>query len=154
MDTTALEAAFQNVIDTVALREVREATLEPEWDSAHVLAHLTAANRGIADLVARVFAGAELAPFTNRGALQRPYLDAIIRSAGSAGLIAEFERSSREVLDTCAALDDQALRVEIDATFWESGEIVFQGHMPLSHLLDNVVPGHLAGHTEQLIGGE
>lgn len=150
MDTRALEATLRNVRATAPVREAGEAGSDNDWGQVQVLAHLIAANRGVSELVARVMAGAESAPFTNRGAFQRPYLDAIVRAAGPTGVLGEFERSGQELLNICAALDDSALQVEIETAFWEGDEIVFEGRMPLSQLLNTIVPGHLEGHAQQL----
>ncbi len=149
MDTSGLEAALNNVT-TATKHEAAEAGSDEYWGQAQVLAHLVAANRGVTELVARVIGGAQSAPFTNRGALQRPYLDAIVRAATPTGVLREFERSSQELLDICATLDDSALQVEIETAFWEGDEVVFEGRMPVSQLLNTIVPGHLAGHAQQL----
>ncbi len=150
MDTNALETALRNVTTSAARREAGEAGSDKDWSRAQVLAHLVAANRGLTEFAARVMAGAEPAAFTNHGALQRPYLDAIVRASGPTDVLREFERTSQELLDVCTTLDDRALQVEIEATFWDGGKVVFEGRMPLSRLLNSIVPGHLEGHAQQL----
>jgi hypothetical protein len=89
MDISELEAACQNVVATAKAREIGNAATDGEWGSPSMLAHLVAANRGVSELVARVLAGAESPPFTNRGALQGSYLDAVIQAAGPAGVLGE-----------------------------------------------------------------
>ncbi len=150
MDTSELEEACRNVVATASGLDQRDAGSDTDWAPSRVLAHLIAANRNLTELVARVMVGAEAAPFTNRAALQRPYLDAIVCGAGDRdGLIAEFERSSRELIDTSAALGDDAGRAVIDTAFWEADGIVFDGQMPLAQLF-TVIRGHLEGHVQQL----
>ena len=150
MDTSELQEACRNVVATASRLDEREAGSDTDWSSSRVLAHLIAANRNMTELVARVLAGAEAAPFTNRAALQRPYLDAIVHGAGDRdGLIAEFERSSRELIDTSAALGDDADQAVIETAFWEAEGIVFEGPMPLAQLF-TVIRGHLEGHVQQL----
>jgi hypothetical protein len=150
MDTSDLESALRNVTTSATRREAGEARSDKDWGRAQILAHLVAANRGLTEFVARVMAGAESAAFTNHGALQRPYLDAIVRASGPTDVLREFERTSQELLDVCMTLDDSALQVEIETAFWEGDEVVFEGRVPLSQLLNSIVPGHLEGHAQQL----
>jgi hypothetical protein len=56
------------------------------------------------------------------------------------------------LIDICAALGGEALERPLEAAFWEGGEVVFEGRIPLSQLLQSIVPGHLAGHAQQLAG--
>jgi hypothetical protein len=150
VDTGELEQACRHVVATASRLDQRDAGSDRDWAPSQVLAHLIAANRNMTELVARVMAGAKAAPFTNQAALQRPYLDAIVRGAGDReGLIADFERSSRELIDTSAALDDDADQAVIDTAFWEAEGIVFEGPMPLAQLF-TVIRGHIEGHVEQL----
>jgi hypothetical protein len=150
MDTTDLEAACRNVLAVAKRQEHRDAGSDADWGASEVLAHLIAANRNVTELAAVVLAGAESAPFTNRGALQRPYLRAIANAAGGLeGLIAEFERSTRELVATAGALPGYASRTPIDATIWESDGVVFEGRIPLEQLF-TILRGHLDGHAQQL----
>jgi hypothetical protein len=150
VDTSELEQACRNVVATASRLDQRDAGSDTDWSPSRVLAHLIAANRNMTELVARVMAGAEAAPFTNRAALQRPYLDAIVRGAGDRdGLIAEFERSSRELFDTSAALADDVGQAVIETALWEADGIVFEGPIPLAQLF-TVIRGHLEGHVQQL----
>jgi hypothetical protein len=131
VDTSELEQACRDVVAATSRLDQSDAGSDTDWAPSQVLAHLIAANRNMTELVARVMAGAEAAPFTNRAALQRPYLDAIVRGAGDRdGLIAEFERNSRELIDTSVALGDDADEAVIDTAFWEAEGIVFEGPMP------------------------
>lgn len=146
MDTSDLGAAAQRVV-TAARQTI--ASSGDDWGTSEILAHLVAANRNFTDVLAKAIGGAESSPFTNRGALQRPYLDAIVRAAGPREMVATFDTSVREMLDTCAALDEDRLTMPVDASFWENGEVIFEGRMPLAQLF-GVIQGHMDGHAQQL----
>jgi hypothetical protein len=117
-----------------------------------VLAHLTAVNRCLAELIAVVLSGVDSAPYSSLPTVQPPYLDAIVVAAGSwEGMIDRFERSSREVIWMVARVDPHAEATPIDVVLWEQGAVALDRRMPLADLVD-IVRHHLVGHTAQLTG--
>lgn len=150
MNTARLETSSRMLVAEARRGGRMEQPPDGGWASAQVVAHLIAANRCMAQLLAIVLAGVESAPYSSRATGQRDYLEAITGSAGDWDrLIYTFEQSSQELISMVARLDDRTAATPIDVVLWEDDAVVLDKRMPLNDLLE-IINAHAAGHTEQL----
>lgn len=149
MDVAALESAYDQFLDVA--RGSRD--LVPpagEWPPELVLAHVIVGDRLIAETAARVLSGGQ-PRFDNRASQSTPYLEAIVRAAGSwDGLQAGVRQAGEELMATVARIEPEHARIAVPSFVMDHEQIVIDGPAPLEQLV--MIPAliHLPGHADQL----
>lgn len=149
MDTTALRAAYEHLLDAAATPDLGEAA-DGGWDADHVLAHLLSVDAGIAAAAMGVVSGSRPS-YDNRVALDRSNLERIIAEhADRAELIEHVRRQGAVLCDLADQLTDGAAAVLVPTFLVSNDVVVVDEPLPLSGLIDGLATNHIPEHTKQL----
>lgn len=150
MDTTELRSAYGRLLDAAATPDLGEAD-DGGWDADRILAHLLSVDAATAAVVLGVVAG-ERPAFDNRVSLDPWNLGRIIAEhSGRADLIDHVRSQAAVLCDIADQLNEQAASVLVPTLLLSNGELVLDGPIPLSSLIDGLAENHVPGHTRQLL---
>lgn len=150
MDTTALRAAYEKLLDAAASPDLGEAA-DGGWNADQILAHLISVDAATAAVALGVVAGAR-PTFDNRVALDRWNLDRIIgEHAGRAELIEHVRRQANMLCEIAEQLDEKAASVAIPTLLLSNDELLVDQPVPLRGLIDGLATGHVPDHTQQIL---
>jgi hypothetical protein len=151
MDTTALRAAYDRLLEVAATPDLGDAA-DGGWDADHVLAHLISVDAAIASTVLAVVSGSR-PTYDNRTSHDRSNLARIIAEyPGRTGLIGHVRSQGAALCDIADQLTDQAAAVLVPAILVSNDVVVLDQPVPLAGLLDGLATNHIPQHAQQLLG--
>jgi hypothetical protein len=149
MDTTALRAAYDRLLEVAAAPDFGDAA-DGGWDADHLLAHLISVDAGIASTALAVVSGSR-PTYDNRTSLDRSNLARIIAGhLGRAGLIGHVRSQSTVLCDIADQLTDDAAAVLVPTILVSNDVVVMDQPVPLAGLLGGLVQ-HTSEHGQQLL---
>jgi hypothetical protein len=150
MDTTALRAAYDRLLEAAAAPDLGDAA-GGGWDADHVLAHLISVDAGIASTVLAVVSGSR-PTYDNRTSVDRSNLARIIAEhPGRTGLIGHVRRQGTVLCDIADQLTDEAAAVLVPAIVVSNDVVVVDQPVPLAGLIDGLATNHIPEHAQQLL---
>jgi hypothetical protein len=164
MDTSELEAAYRSVLALAAeapaapaegppagsASPAGSAAGDPAWEPGDVLAHLVVNDRLLARAVRSVLEGSAR-PYDNADAVELAELRALGRDlGGTAGLLGELKRSSRELLDLAGRLDEGQAATPVPVRILDGDVLRIDHPLPVASLLTIQARRHLPMHQAQL----
>lgn len=150
MDTTALRAAYDRLVEVAALPDLGEAD-DGGWNADHVLAHLLSVDAATAAVALGVVAGSRPA-FDNRIALDPWNLDRIIAEhSGRTDLIEHVQRQGMVLCDIADQLNSEAAAVLVPTLLLSNDAVAVDQPVPLAGLIDGLATNHIPEHTQQLL---
>jgi hypothetical protein len=149
MNTDELRRAYAQFVDA-ACRGPFDTPADGGWSAELVLAHLVVGDRLIAEAAARVMAG-DTPQFDNAAAQVEPYLQAVIRAAGTwANLVAAVRQGGDELVALAEQMTPAQASICISARIVSDGQTVLDNTVPINSLVRGPADIHLRLHTEQL----
>lgn len=151
MDTTALRAAYEKLLETAAFPDLGEAT-DGGWNADQILAHILSIDAGIAATALGVVSGARPS-YDNRIALDDWNLSRIISEhSGRVELMDHVRRQALVLADIADQLNKEAEAVLVPA-FFLSGkdELLLDQPITLADLINGLAENHVPDHTQQLL---
>ncbi|GAA5171401.1 hypothetical protein GCM10023321_69910 [Pseudonocardia eucalypti] len=150
MDTTALRAAYEKLLDAAASPDLGEAA-DGGWNADQVLAHLISVDASTAAVALGVVAGAR-PTFDNRITLDRWNLNRIIgEHSGRADLIDHVRRQATLLCDIADHLDEKTTDVLVPTLLLSNDQLLVDQPVPLRGLIDGLATGHVPDHTQQIL---
>lgn len=150
MDTTALESAYQRLLDVARGGGFAEVADADAWTAPRVLARVIVGDRLLAATTAEVAAGATPA-HSDAPADRTALLDEIARAHdGLDGLIAEARRGGLVLVRLVRALDDGMAARPVATRLVEGGITRVDAPMPWSGVLNTHAEVHLAERAARL----
>jgi hypothetical protein len=149
MDTTALRAAYDSLLEVAAARNLGDAA-DGGWNADHLLAHLISVDAGIASTALAVVSGSRPA-YDNRTSLDSSNLARIIAEhSGRTGLIGHVRSQGTVLCDIAGQLTDGAAAVLVPTILVSNDVVVLDQPVPLASLVGGLGQ-HLSEHAQQLL---
>jgi hypothetical protein len=150
MDTTALQAAYDQLLDAAASPELGEAA-DGGWNADQLLAHLLSIDAGITAVALGVVAGSR-PTFDNRVSLDRWNLARIVgEHADRAALIDSVRRTTEVLCDVADQLTDAAAQVLVPSLLLSNEAVAVDQPLTLESLIGGLAADHVPRHTQQLL---
>lgn len=149
MDTSTLREAYSAFL---AIAEAGDFADPPvgEWTAEQLLAHLVAADTGIAAVALAVAAG-QRPSYDNRYSLDRWNLGRIVEeNRDLAGLVEQVRRRGRMLCDVAEQLAEPELDTAVHCLILSGRQVMADAAQPLSRLIQGVAAVHLPRHSDQL----
>lgn len=149
MDAGDIEQAYAPFVAAVRAGGFRDPTPDEGWSAPMITAHVTLNNdhwtRAARDLIA-----GEPTAYDNETAVDDDVLRAHVRMADPDGLLADLQRSVR---DLAAAFDDLGANGarEIPVRITHAGQVIVDRPAPLGDMIEGNATYHLRMHLEQLL---
>jgi hypothetical protein len=149
MDATDLQTALREFLGAAVTGDFGDPS-PGEWDAAHILAHVAAANLSIASTALAVAAGQRPAN-DNRATIDGWYLArAIARVETTADLVERVVRSTELLCSVAEQLDPDDLDVLVPTLIVSNDQTVLDQPIPLRSLIAGIGEIHLPRHADQL----
>lgn len=149
MDLASLSAAYTELLDTATAR-VFAASTDGGWNAGQVLAHIVIGDRVFASAYAEVLLGRQPA-FNNLASQSVPYLDAVVRAAGSwQTLLDTLRHGGEELLELLAQLNGEQARQTLPFSGVQ-GDREFAFDISADEFVGVLATQHLPSHRQQLL---
>ncbi|MQA03152.1 MAG: hypothetical protein GEV07_10630 [Streptosporangiales bacterium] len=150
METTALRAAYERLLDAAATPDLGDAA-DGGWNADQILAHILSVDAAIAATALGVVLGSR-PTFDNRIALDTWNLDRIIAEHSARADLIEHVRSQAAILcDIADQLNDKAASVLVPTLLLSNNTLALDQPVPLAGLIDGLAENHVPEHTQQLL---
>lgn len=150
MDTTALEAAYRQLLTVARGGAFRAPADAADWSAEYVLAHVAATDRLLAAATAEILAG-EQPRYDNRPALREAYLGEIGRAAGDLdGLIGTVRRCGLELVLLARRLEADRAATAVPTCIRDRDGVRVDGPVPWSGVLNTHAEVHLPAQAAAL----
>ncbi|HET8602177.1 MAG TPA: hypothetical protein VFL99_17775 [Segeticoccus sp.] len=152
MEATALDAAYQDLLDTAeAVAGAGARGPAPgQWNAEQILAHVTLVNAATVAAVCSVSSGA-ITTYDNRIAQDTWTIGRVVsRLGGHHGLCARIRQQASALRALTEGLTEAELDTRLPALLLSNDALLVDDRLPLEALLDGLVSAELPGHTRQL----
>ncbi|MDQ1724585.1 MAG: hypothetical protein QOG52_1613 [Frankiaceae bacterium] len=150
MDTTALRAAYEHLLDVAASPDLGEAA-DGGWNADQLLAHLLSVDAAIAAVALGVVAGSR-PTFDNRVSLDRSNLARIVAEhVDRAALIGSVRRTADILCDVTDELSDADAQVLVPSFLISNDVVALDQPLTLESLIDGLAADHVPRHSQQLL---
>jgi hypothetical protein len=149
MDVAPLSAAYAALLEDAASHDFA-ASSDGGWNAGQVLAHIVISDRDFASVCAELLLGRNPG-YDNRASQAAPYLDAVVRAAGSwQALMESVRRGGEELLELLSQFSAaQAGQQIVCSGVMGEREIVMK--MTAAEFAGNLAMLHLPAHHQQLL---
>lgn len=152
MDTTALEAAYRELLEVARAGGFRPPADTAAWPAELRLAHVAATDRLLAAATAEVLAGAQTS-YDNRPATRAAYLSEIGRAAGGfGGLVETVRRCGLELVLLARRLGEREAATPVATRIFDGDVVRVDAPLPWSGVLNTHAEVHLPAHAAALQG--
>jgi len=153
MDTTALSAAYDDLLETARTVSAADYERTPppgEWNADQILAHLVLLNAATISAACSVTSGA-VATYDNRLAQDTWTIDRTMSLAGgSDGMRSQIRRQADALCAIVSTLSDTELATPIPTLLISNDALLVDDRVPLAVLIDGLAGNELPGHADQL----
>jgi hypothetical protein len=149
MDVAPLSAAYAALLEDAGSHDFA-ASSDGGWNAGQVLAHIVISDRDFASVCAELLLGRSPG-YDNRASQAAPYLDAVVRAAGTwQALLENVRRGGEELTELIAQFSAaQAGQPLVVSGVMGDQEIVLE--MTAAEFAGNLATLHLPSHHQQLL---